>query len=419
MSGNILVTLLCLMAVILSIPAASHTGLATWLSIAAASTAFVAMGLNQFLAVRPRFLESAFGGLDRMYQTHKRLGILAFVLILVHYFVTPNFSGLILTSGLNEVAGTVGEIGFYGLVALIAFSIIKRIPKTKFEFPYHLWRFTHRFIGLFFILIVFHFNFIKRPFDGNAFLAIYLNIFAALGIVGYVYVQIRPFLRKKRYRVTSVVRTPSATVVSAEPIKGSIAAKPGQFAFLAARKSGLGEPHPFTIAKHGGGKGEISFAIKPLGDFTRKLRERIEVGDELLIEGGHGRFNFEKGGPRQVWLAGGIGITPFIAMADALRSRPDIDVHLFHCVREKDEAIEDERLFALAKELKNFHFSLHSSKEDGRLDAKKLVEASAVAPKDCHFFFCGPNIMRQSLVKGLISMKHGPARVEFEQFEFR
>ncbi|AXS41573.1 hypothetical protein [Breoghania sp. L-A4] len=44
----------------------------------------------------------------------------------------------------------------------------------------------------------------------------------------------------------------------------------------------------------------IRFAIKPVGDFTRRLRDRLKQGDRIQIEGGHGRFNFERGGDTQL-----------------------------------------------------------------------------------------------------------------------
>ncbi|SON54560.1 Nitric oxide dioxygenase [Hartmannibacter diazotrophicus] len=419
--GRFSVIGLCLLATVLSVPAASHTGLMTWLSIASAATAFVAMSLNQFLATRPMFLESAFGGLDRIYRMHKQLGIAALVLILVHYVVTPNFKGSVLTTGLNDLAGKAGEIGLYGLVALILLSIVKRIPKIRQEFPYHLWRQTHRFIGVFFIFIAVHLNFIKRPFDGTAWLAVYLNAFALLGIASFVYTQFRSFLRRRAYRVTAIERVPTATLVSVEPVGKPIKARPGQFAFLSASRPGLREPHPFTIARHAGdgSDGSLTFAIKPLGDYTKRLRETLEVGDRVMLEGGYGRFSSERGASAQIWIAGGIGITPFMAMAHALRHAPERRVHLVHCIRDKSEAIEAAALQAMADALDNFSFTLHCSSEQGRLKAEHLVAISGVEPKSADVYFCGPAAMRKALLKGLQALGQAPRQIHYEQFEFR
>nr|WP_244306837.1 ferric reductase-like transmembrane domain-containing protein [Azotobacter salinestris] len=44
-----------------------------------------AMSLGLFLAIRPAFLESFVGGLDKGYRLHKWLGISALVLSVVHW----------------------------------------------------------------------------------------------------------------------------------------------------------------------------------------------------------------------------------------------------------------------------------------------------------------------------------------------
>ncbi len=43
----------------------------------------------------------------------------------------------------------------------------------------------------------------------------------------------------------------------------------------------------------------------------------LRTGTRVQVEGPYGRFDFRKGGARQIWLAGGIGITPFLAWAES------------------------------------------------------------------------------------------------------
>ena len=418
MTGRAICFALCAIAALFSIPAASSDGLATWLSLACSSTAFVAMALNLFLATRPRFAEPLFGGLDQIYRMHRHLGMLALALILVHYFLTPEFPGKQLTSDLNKLAKNLGMAGFLGLLALIALSLVKRIPFTKIETPYHWWRLSHRLIGVFFILIAFHQFFIKRPFSGDAWLADYLAFFAVLGTLSYLYVELTAFLRRRKYQVTSVTRLPAATVIEARPLGRPVKVKPGQFAFLNFVKAGLREPHPFTVAGYGA-DGSVRFAIKPLGDFTKRLRDLAEVGDEIRVEGGYGRFTHARGGDRQVWLAGGIGITPFLAMASSLKAEDARKIMLVHCVRDDAEAVEAERLHARAAELPNFTFRLHKSGEAGRLEAAGLKSAAPFDLNGADLWFCGPPMLRTAMVKGLQAAGVKIRRLEFERFEFR
>jgi len=417
-AGGVLVWSLMGFAGLLAVAAVSHTNAGTTFSLMASSMAFTGMAIAQFMATRPPLVERLFGGLDRIYRTHRRVGITVLILILVHYFITPDFKGLSLTSGLNKLAASMGEYAFYGLVVLLLLSIFKIIPKTKIEIPYHYWRLTHRFIGLLFIMVAFHQTFIKRPYDGTAMLATYLNIVALIGTASYIYTQLFPWLRTRTYEVFDVTRHDGATIISARPTGRPLKAKPGQFGFFRVSKPGLREPHPFTIAGMEEG-GIVRFAIKPLGDYTRTLRENIAVGDRLKLEGGYGRFNHRRGGKKQIWLAGGIGVTPFLAMAARLKGDEGQEIHMVYCVRDRSEAIGLETLEAQAEKLPNFSFTLHDSKTDGRLDAAKLAAASAVDPAGADLWFCGPPPLRKAIEKGLKELGKKPRRVEFELFEFR
>lgn len=417
-AGGILVWSLICLAGLLAVPSVSHTNAATTISLMASSMAFTGMAIALFMATRPPFVERLFGGLDRIYRTHRRVGITVLILILVHYFVTPDFKGLALTSGLNSLAAEAGEYAFYGFVVLLTLSIVKIIPKTKIEIPYHYWRLTHRFIGLLFIMVAFHQTFIKRPYDGTAMLATYLNIFALVGTISYIYTQLFPWLRTRSYEVSAVDRQDGATVISARPLGRPLKARPGQFGFFRVNKPGLREPHPFTIAGMDA-DGVVRFAIKPLGDFTRALRDSIALGDRLKLEGGYGQFNHRRGGKKQIWLAGGIGVTPFLAMAKNLKGDEGQDIHMVYCVRDRSEAIGLDTLETQAEKLSNFSFRLHDSKTAGRLDAAKLAAASTIDPAGADLWFCGPPQLRIAIEKGLKELGKKPRRVEFEQFEFR
>jgi predicted ferric reductase len=417
-AGSIIATALIIGAGLLAVPYVSHTNAGTTFSLMASSMAFVAMAIAQFMATRPPIVEKLFGGLDRIYQFHRKIGIAVLCLILVHWLLTPDFRGQALTAGLNELAAEVGEWAFYGFVFLLLLSIIKVIPKTRFQLPYQYWRITHRFIGLLFVLVAFHQMFIKRPYDSTALLATYLNVFAAIGIASYAYTQLLPWLRTRKYEVVDVERHEGATIVSARPKSRKLRATPGQFGFFRVDKPGLREPHPFTIAGIDD-DGSVRFAIKPLGDYTKALRENVAAGDGLTLEGGYGHFNHRRGGSKQIWLAGGIGVTPFLAMASRLKGDEGQDIHMIYCVRDGAEAIGLETFRAQAEKLGNFSFVLHNSATDGRLDAAKLVSSTDMNPSEADLWFCGPPPLRLAIEKGLKELGKAPRRVEFERFEFR
>lgn len=404
---------------ILAVPAASWAGLENWLSITASSVAFTLMGVNLVLGARYPGVESLFGGLDRVYVAHKWTGISALVLILAHYFVKPNFQGLALSSAANIAAAEVGKYAFYTLVVLILISFFKRLPKVPFEIPYGIWRITHKFMGLAFVLVAFHQFFIKRPFTGAEMLSSWLNVWAFIGIVSYGYSLLAPLFRQRSYAVESIEKHPAATVAKLKPLKTGVNVSPGQFAFISVKGKGLAEPHPFTVA----GALEdnaIEFAIRPLGDFTRRLRERLEPGDVVRVSGGHGKFQAARGGKRQIWLAGGIGITPFLAFARNMPSNGAVrQYHLVHCVSSADQAIGRAQFEEVAAQNENFSYTLHCSDSAGRLDYQGLLGHLSFDADGADLWYCGPPAMRQAIEKGLAGAGVKLARVEFERFEFR
>ena len=62
----------------------------------------------------------------------------------------------------------------------------------------------------------------------------------------------------------------------------------------------------------------LRVTVKALGDYTSRLPELIEPGMPAVIGGPHGRFDHRKGTDRQVWIAGGVGVAPFLSWLRAL-----------------------------------------------------------------------------------------------------
>jgi len=53
-------------------------------------------------------------------------------------------------TGLGKTASDAGELAFNALLVLIALSWFRRLPFTRFQIPYQLWRFSHRVMGALF-----------------------------------------------------------------------------------------------------------------------------------------------------------------------------------------------------------------------------------------------------------------------------
>jgi len=197
--------------------------------------------------------------------------------------------------------------------------------------------------------------------------------------------------------------------------------RPGQFAYLTFDPAE--GAHPFTIAcAPQQGSRRISFQIKALGDYTSKLGERLHIGQPLLLEGPYGRLDYRTGRhyAAQVWVAGGIGITPFLAWLEAARVEPlDVPVQMHYCVRnaKKDPLIE--RVRNLCKELPSVTLHVHDQSASQCLDAEGVLSRCRPSGGLMDVWFCGPAPFAKALEKGLRAVLGRGVRMHREIFDMR
>jgi predicted ferric reductase len=381
------------------------------------STGMVLMACAIFLSLRPRFLEPFFGGLDKMYKTHKTAAISGLALVLLHFLTMP---------GLGEVTvgRVMGKVALIGLLALVALTIAPRLPVVGgyLQLAYHHWRWTHKLVGAFFILGMLHTFNVKNVLQFAEVPSLYWKIVAYAGAAAYVYqIVVAPFVRGMgRFTVTEVRRLNSSTVeVTLTPDAKRPAQRAGQFAFV--RFPGdrvLSEPHPFTVSS-GPHEPSLRLSIKAAGDWTKHLYQKIAPGAAAQVDGCYGEFDHTRGGERQIWVAGGIGITPFLSWVRAMAANPSQRIQLFYTVRAESDALFWDEFAAAAARHANFSATLNISSRDGSLTVDRIVAASGADLADAHVYLCGPLAMTQALSAGL--QAHGVPKhhIHFEEFNFR
>ena len=372
--------------------------------------ALILMAWAQILATRMPGIEMLFGGLDRVYVLHKWTGVLAMAAILVHDTVDADMRGLGRGGPLSDVAETFGEVSLYGLLILVVISVATFIP-------YHLWKWTHKAMGALFAAGAFHFFFITKPFETTDSAGVYTGAFCVAGLMAYGWTLLPERLRpSKIYTITSLQPTGGALAITMTPVKRALHPRPGQFGILQFSGAELNEPHPFSfsrIKKDGG----LEVTVKPLGDFTRQLGDTLAPGQQVRIRGPFGRFERRRGA-REVWIAAGIGITPFLALAQSLEPQ-DEPVDLFYCVRSRAEAPHLDAIHALSLMKPNLKFHLIVSMQGQRLTAAHIAEVVGADLASATVSFCGPEEMRDSLKSELRSHGVTDRRFRYEEFRFR
>ena len=401
------------------------------------SCSLICMALGLLLAARPRVVETSFGGLDRMYQLHKYLGVAALLLFIAHYATVPGApeGDAMAASGVSVEGGPAAPasdgsavrdeeglpIDLFGLVAMIGFTLLIIISLNR-KIPYHRWLTTHRFMGLFFAIVSIHVFLVLYDGQDIPFLSapgMALALLLLVGLAAYAYKQfVYPRREKHSFTLAEVNRLERATEVVLKPQGRMFSFEPGQFAFITIDAAGFREAHPFTIAS-GAREDDLRFAIRVLGDFTRRVRDDLTAGADVDVEGPYGRFNPLEGSPKQVWIAGGIGITPFLSVVRTMSPGHGRTVQLYYCVRTAKEALFFSELEQRAASLDGVTITRLDSDAGGRISADLINDDLGGALGDWSYYCCGPKSMVEGVSDGL--KKHGvPGRcIHREEFELR
>ncbi|SLN13419.1 Flavohemoprotein [Roseovarius albus] len=388
----------------------------TTISTLLGGIAFLLMTCSVILATRLEVFEEMFGGLDRMYQVHRVAGTFTAVFALVHFFFIPKE----LPAGVDPVANSTFPSAQIGMAAMVLLVIGLFVALNR-KISYSRWRNPHKVMALVYILVIGHF--MNAPgifFERFSASGILLILATLVGTVALIYTAFGMNKRTaQHYTIEAVNALERATEVVLKPVGDMLKFKPGQFAFVEIQGKGWSEPHPFTISS-APGEDRLRFTMKVLGDWTRKVREELQPGGEVIVRGPYGRFDASKAeSKKQVWIAGGIGLTPFLSKLRAMDADDDRDIHFAYAARNKEEAIFLEELQAIAAERDNLTLYYFFS-EDGdfaRVDAAK--ERLPGALTDYEYLICGPKPMVEGLMKDL--KKEGVKRkaMHVEAFEFR
>ena len=377
------------------------------------AVSIILMAWSFILAVRIRMIESLFGGLDRVYRVHRWVGTLSILAMVLHTGIEPDIQGGILGAAENvadnatDLAET-AEVMFYGLIAA---SLLRWLP-------YRWWRLTHKLLGIPFVFACWHFYTAEKTYANGSGWGWYFGLFMLAGIAAWVArVAGRDIIaRGVPYRIVEKRQTDTVTELVLRPTgRRSLQYHAGQFAFIKVQAPGMSEPHALTIAS-APESGHLRFFIRDLGDWTSRLRTMDLVGTDVIVEGPYGRFEpFGRNEPT-VWVAGGVGITPFLAVLDGSTPQGGTTPHLFYSVRSRDAAMALDVLEEAAA-AGRVHLHVFASAEGNRLTTAALTEAVPGGLRGAHVAMCGP----AGLVDDVSSVARaaGAARVETEDFDIR
>ena len=385
------------------------------LSRLAAALGLTLLWGQYLLASRVKVLERGLGQ-DRLLRLHRWFGRVALGLVTIHF-------ALILYSDI-ATAGTVfvNTSRLLGLASLIALSITALVASfnRQLGLRYETWKGLHLLNYFIFpVLLVHVFSAAPRTplFYAYALIAVgYAFLFGhrALGLYR---------VRRNPYRVADVIR--EAEDIWSVHFEGPpLLHLPGQYMHVQLLRDGqLSSSHPFTISSAPGAD-RVSITPKEQGDFTATIG-RTRIGDTAYIDAPYGVFSYHYHPPedRKVFVAGGIGITPFMSMLRDMRNRdPEHPVLLlwgnqsesYLCFREELKAMESqmpslETIFVMSRQP-------DWPGETGNIDAELIARYAGEIPT-CRFYICGPPAMLRALLGELEKLAVPANRIHYEIFE--
>src|SRR6187401_2734584 len=110
-------------------------------------------------------------------------------------------------------------------------------------------------------------------------------------------------------------------------------------------------------------------------------------------------FNYKTGGPKQIWIAGGIGVTPFLSFARDMDGSLAHDVNLYYTVRHPEEAIFVDELEAADARNARLKVHIRYSAKDGSLRIEDIVKNVQGDISSYHVYMCGPLPMTMAFEK--------------------
>ncbi|WP_024460717.1 ferric reductase-like transmembrane domain-containing protein [Marinimicrobium sp. LS-A18] len=371
------------------------------------------------LCCRVPGFDRPFGGLTKLWQLHHRLGASAFLLLLAHPLLLAfSATGTSLDAAVGTLLSTqpASVWGWVALLALMAFMA----PSFGFfgEPDYQRWKWLHRLSGVTVILALLHTGLLSRTLPGWLAWGLWTTLaLLAIAALGYRWLYAR-WRGRSPYRVTGIGH-PARDVVelTLAPEQQHMGYRAGQFIYLTPEWGGhVGhdEEHPYTLSS-APDEPDLRVAIKDLGDASHAMLS-IPEGTQLWVEGPYGDFFSTVSARPELWIAGGIGITPFLGrVREAVRAGRSLRVHLIDCVQDETRFLFADELKAAFEGWPDSQLSVHYFYREGPLN-QAFIQQVCPDVADRAVFVCGPLPLLERAREALSACGVPAGRLVTEEF---
>ncbi|MHC1772537.1 MAG: ferric reductase-like transmembrane domain-containing protein [Flexilinea sp.] len=355
------------------------------------------------LSTRNKTIESWFNGLNKVYVYHKWIAIFSVVLLFVHVILGDSLK----TSEALSPSLVLAGLGMFLLVIITLLTLFNK--KMKYE----TWRLIHRFMVLAFLAGTAH-MYLSNRYNLLQFnvVSIWTGIISLVGICSGVYTIF--FYQKSGFiysgKVTAINKLTSSITEIEITLDQKMDYVKGQYIFVKVFQNGIeNAPHPFSIS--GGDGRKVLLTIKNSGDFTQQINNELVVGTKVVLDGPYGHMAFSQGKINQLWIAGGIGITPFMAYLKG--NGTDKSIEMYYSYNGKSSEAYKNFLEDYQKNNKNFKVNFIDTST-----GNKLNFGNYTIKENTEIFMCGPAGMMSNFAK-IFKNKNKNIEIVYEGFKFK
>jgi ferredoxin-NADP reductase len=201
--------------------------------------------------------------------------------------------------------------------------------------------------------------------------------------------------------------------------------KPGQFLTVRLRAEGREHVRCYSISSPPSRGGHMEISVKRIGLVSGALHASVRPGSLLSVRPPAGSFVYPMDDERPlVLLAGGVGITPLMAMLrHAVEAEPARPVTLFYSVRKVEDIAFHDELTLLARRHDHVRIFFAVSEGDpGPGHFPGVISESLITtmvPDVTHAvcMICGPQPMMNAMTATLASLGVPKGQIRFEIFQ--
>ncbi len=383
-------------------------------------TAFIFLFITLLIGPLAKLWEPAW----RLITWRRETGIWFAILSFSHFLKVFNFS-------LQEPGIELPRL--LGLIALF-WTLILTITSSDRAVNFlgiWSWKWLHSMVYVIFYLVFAHatyFLFWRYP-ESNWFRFLFLSLAVTIPLL-----QISAFIKEVRRQKIGNASIPNKKlilpilkqkIIADETYEISFSLLNKKFEFFAGQHIWVtvpkllfpdpkGNARVFSIVSSPNDKEKLVIAFRNSGSGFKKTLIKIPIGSQVEIEGPYGYFTLPKDNSEPlVFIAGGIGITPFLSMIRFVNeNKLKYSIILLYTNRNKDSAAYLQELKNISKQ--NPHFQLKN--KFGRLDEDFIRESVGNILYQVKWYIVGPPPMVAAAKEILNNISVSPDHIFFEEF---